>query len=350
MTAAADVAPITPGWLRGGAFDLGFIVGIAALALASGALAAYEPRWFTPILVTDLWLLGYHHVVTTFTRLCFDRASLRAHRFLITWLPLIVLCGVAALAAGAGLWLLASVYLYWQWFHYTRQSYGIAQVYRRKAGPGFAENPWLTRAAIYLLPLWGIVHRSHQDPGEFLFMELRVIPVPEAAVTAAGFAAGAALAWWLVSRARMAMRGHLPVAHTLYMLSHFAIFYVGYLAIEDITHGWLVLNVWHNAQYIAFVWIYNNNRFKGGVDRQARFLSTISQTRNWWLYFPVCVAISTLLYKAVEPSLAALIALAGLPAMPVIVIYMTVNFHHYIVDGVIWKLRRKPLQRTLGIA
>ena len=121
MTAATDVAPITPGWLRGGVFDLGFIVGIAALALASGALAAYEPRWFTPILVTDLWLLGYHHVVTTFTRLCFDRASLRAHRFLITWLPLIVLAGVAALAAGAGLWVLASVYLYWQWFHYTRQ-------------------------------------------------------------------------------------------------------------------------------------------------------------------------------------------------------------------------------------
>ncbi len=247
MTAATDVAPITPGWLRGGVFDLGFIVGIAALALASGALAAYEPRWFTPILVTDLWLLGYHHVVTTFTRLCFDRASLRAHRILITWLPLIVLAGVAALAAGAGLWVLASVYLYWQWFHYTRQSYGIAQVYRRKAGSGFVENPWLTRAAIYLLPLWGIAHRSHQDPGAFLFMELRVIPVPEVAVTVAGLAAGAALAWWLVSRARMAMRGHLPVAHTLYMASHFAIFYVGYLVIEDITHGWLVLNVWHNA-------------------------------------------------------------------------------------------------------
>ena len=62
------------------------------------------------------------------------------------------------------------------------------------------------------------------------------------------------------------------------------------------------------------------------------------------------MAISTLLYKLIEPSLVALIALAGLPAMPVIVIYMTVNFHHYIVDGVIWKLRRKPLQQTLGIA
>ena len=111
-----------------------------------------------------------------------------------------------------------------------------------------------------------------------------------------------------------------------------------------------MLNVWHNAQYIGFVWLFNNNRFKDGVDPKARFLSTISQTRNWWLYFPICVAISTLLYKLVEPSLVVLIALAGLPAMPMIVLYMTVNFHHYIVDSVIWKVRKKPLQQTLGIA
>jgi len=77
MTAVADVAPISPGWLRGGAFDGAMIVGVAVLAIACGSLAAYEPDWFMPLLLADLWLLGYHHVVTTFTRLCFDRESLR---------------------------------------------------------------------------------------------------------------------------------------------------------------------------------------------------------------------------------------------------------------------------------
>ncbi len=33
-----------------------------------------------------------------------------------------------------------------------------------------------------------------------------------------------------------------------------------------------------------------------------------------------------------------------------IVIDMSVNFHHDIVDSVIWKVRKKPLQQTLGIA
>ena len=32
-----------------------------------------------------------------------------------------------------GSWFLATAYLYWQWFHYARQSYGIERAYRRKA-------------------------------------------------------------------------------------------------------------------------------------------------------------------------------------------------------------------------
>jgi len=33
-----------------------------------------------------------------------------------------------------------------------------------------------------------------------------------------------------------------------------------------------------------------------------------------------------------------------------IVVYQAINFHHYIVDGRIWKMRRKPLQRILRLA
>jgi hypothetical protein len=32
-----------------------------------------------------------------------------------------------------------------------------------------------------------------------------------------------------------------------------------------------------------------------------------------------------------------------------LVTYQAINFHHYIVDGVIWKVRKKSLQKTLQI-
>jgi len=33
-----------------------------------------------------------------------------------------------------------------------------------------------------------------------------------------------------------------------------------------------------------------------------------------------------------------------------LVIYQTINFHHYIVDSIIWKLRKRPIQATLGLS
>ena len=347
MTTISIDGPRPNGWLRGPAFDLGFVVGITAIALASGALVVSDPNLFGPILLLDIWLLGYHHVIATYTRLCFDQASFRQHRFLIIWLPFLVFGASLAMALGFGLWVLGSIYLYWQWFHYTRQSWGVSQVYRRKSGGLVAESEGLTKLAFYLLPLWGILHRSWQAPETFLTLEVRVIPVPGLLVDLVAAAAIAALALWAFYRARAFWRGQGPVAHTLYMISHVTVFAVGYLVIEDVTYGWLVINIWHNAQYLLFVWLFNTNRYRDGIDQNARFLSTISQPANWWRYFAVCLAITTLLYVGIELFKGSFMAL-GLPSL--LIVYQTINFHHYIVDSLIWKARKKPMQQTLGLS
>jgi hypothetical protein len=119
------------------------------------------------------------------------------------------------------------------------------------------------------------------------------------------------------------------------------IFYVGYIGIEQINPGWLVLNVWHNAQYVLFVWLFNTNRFKSGIDPEARFLSTISQPKNAWRYFGCCLAVSTLIYGAIQ---------VAMPLGALVVVYQTINFHHYIVDALIWKLRRKEVGAKLGLS
>ena len=64
------------GWIRGATFDYTLIIGVAAVALASGTIVVARPIWFPIVLFLDLWLLGYHHVVSTFTRLSFDKESL----------------------------------------------------------------------------------------------------------------------------------------------------------------------------------------------------------------------------------------------------------------------------------
>jgi hypothetical protein len=149
------------GWLRGFGFDSTFILGVAALAVACGAVVVSNPALFFVMFGLNAWLLGYHHVVSTFTRLTFDKDSLNEHRFLVTWLPLIVLAAVLIACIALGAWLLTTVYLYWQWWHYTRQSYGISRIYQRKAG---LDNDLLNKLVIYALPVWGILNRSAQAP------------------------------------------------------------------------------------------------------------------------------------------------------------------------------------------
>ncbi|HKY95444.1 MAG TPA: hypothetical protein VJL84_09065, partial [Kiloniellales bacterium] len=238
-----------------------------------------------------------------------------------------------------------TAYLYWQWFHYTRQSWGIAQVYRRKAPQPFEEPRWLSFAAFYLLPLWGILARSHQAPDSFLGLEIRILPVPAIAVEVAAVAAKAAILLWIGWRIVLWVRGQLPIAQTIFLLTHFAIFWLGYVIIPDISVGWLVMNVWHNAQYLLFVWLFNNQRFKAGIDPKAKLLSWLSQSRNVALYFIFGLALTSAIYLSLDYLLSDVMAIGG----AIVLVYMTLNFHHYIVDSMIWKARKKPMQKVLGL-
>ncbi len=359
MTDAVAPAIVSPdtfapptGWIRSQSFDLALIVDAAALSLGSGWAFLRHSEYFRTILLIDLWFLGFQHVVATYTRLVFDVDSFRAHRFLIIWLPLIVVAATVSAVYAIGPWVLATTYLYWQWFHYTRQSWGISRAYQRKAGLSGRLSDALEYGVIYLLPVWGILRRSAQNPGRFLGMELKTLPTPHWIVDVFAAATVVVLAVWAVSKLRLAFLGRLDRAlHTLYQLSHLAIFWAAYIRIGGIDQGWLVINIWHNAQYLLFVWMYNNNRFKLGVDARHRFLSTISQSRNVLWYFAICVLLATALYKSVNVALS-FFTISTLSWA--LIVYQVINFHHYVVDAVIWKSfggsrrRQRLLRRRSG--
>ncbi len=347
MSAVATLVVPRAAWLRSSAFDLTFIAGISLFAVLAGGIVVANPKLFPLAFFLNAWLLGYHHVISTFTRLTFDRDSFNQNRFLLTWLPLIVLGGVFTLSLLFGGWTLTTIYLYWQWWHYTRQSYGISRIYQRKAG---LNNSLLSKLIIYALPVWGILHRSFQSPRQFLFTDVKVLPVPLWLVTAAGVVTTGVLLWWIAQTLKALVLGSLPVAHTLYICSHLMIFGIGYIAIDDINHGWLVLTVWHNCQYILTVWMFNNNRFKDSVDVRHRFLSFISQRRQMLNYFGVCLVISTLVYSALQASLNWLVVVTSTTLPLFAIAFQAINFHHYLVDAVIWKVRQKPVRQNFGIA
>jgi hypothetical protein len=335
MTTQTLAAPSD--WLRSPGFDLGLIVGVLLLALVLGGVAAAHPALFTVVLLADLWLLAYPHVASMYTRVAFDRASARANLFLLAGLPPLVLAGTAGVVGFGGLVALNSLYFYWQSWHYTRQSYGIARAYHRSAGG--VERDWLTDAVIYGFPLWGVLQRAYEQHPEFYATTLWSPAVPRALVVVVGAAALGSLAAWTWRHVRSISAGRpRSDGYALFVLSHVVITAVSYLLIADITRGWLFINIWHNAQYLLFVWAINARTFRGGVDPRRPFLSSLCQPEHAVRYALVCLALSTTFYVALGQATGR----AQWEVLPwVLVCHQAVNFHHYLVDMVIWRSRRK---------
>ena len=323
--------------IKSEAFDAGLLIlpFMTGLAVASAVLA--RPGLFAVLLVADLWLLGYHHVVATYTRLAFTADGLRRNRFLAFDLLLLMTAATLGLAFTAGAWVVATAFLYLQWFHYMRQGYGLARMYFRATSEGQVSGARDLPAdlVIYLVPIYAIAARSASMSTTFLDLPVKTLVLPDEAITALGLAAAVAGVMWLLRSAVSFTRGTLDPLYTGFVLSHVAIFLVAYVAIADANAGWLAINVWHNFQYVLVVWMMNTKRYAGGADA-GTFISRISQPGRVAAYFLSCVGISTVVYL----FLGKLVFAFGGGVAITVGIYMGINFHHYVVDALIWKRRR----------
>jgi len=348
---AAFVGGANPGLLRSWNFDTTFVIGTLAIGLTAAAIVTLRPALWIPILLADLWLLGYHHVVSTYTRLFLDGQTRAEHRAMLTWVPVVVVIAVVAVGAGLGFWALTTTYLYWQWWHYSRQSWGVSRTYS-VASEGRVPNHRTSQALFLAVPVWGILWRSAQGSETFLGADLWTVPVPWSVVHIAGLIALGAVLWQVAAWAWSARRGALPTMHVLYTVSHLVIFTAAYVLIPDINYGWLAINIWHNAQYIAFVWYFNNKRHGGdkhasgtateldGSPPRPRLIERLSQRSNLATYLGGCVLASTVLYVTLGATIVTIV--------PAIVVYQAINFHHYVVDSAIWKVRSESNRRTIG--
>lgn len=342
------------GYLNGPLYDHILIFGVLLLAVITGFLVQWKPSIIFTVLFADFWLLGHHHVISTFTKLAGTKQDRIDNKFLIYQLPFIVIALVFAIYQLFGAWVIVSIYFFWQWFHYTRQAYGISVFYNRKAGiQNTITPPVLDYIAIWAMPTWGLLHRCAQGSETFLFQPFWAPHVPSWVDVSVGAVVGILLSFWFATKIIDWSRGNLARSPFFFTMSHHIIFFIGYIYNSDMTLGWLVANIWHNSQYILFVWLFNQNRFQNVVAKE--------QSPIWhWLcqkspyrtlaYFAVCVGLTTILYNSLSMGIDIVSGGNAVKfATLTIILYQTINFHHYIVDSLIWKAREKNHQRIMKI-
>ena len=300
-----------------------------------------------PVLYLDLFLLGYHHVIATYTRLGFDSKSLIENRVLMFYLPPAVLLSVVVLALIGQVWVIATIYLHWQWYHYTRQSEGVAKSIKFKSKSQEIGPEKFNRFVFYLIPTACFISMSSRQPETFLFMKVYTLPVP---VLLADIILGVTFIMftlWLARQVKGLKNGQVKIGHLSYLLSHHLVYLVAYVLIVDVTVGWLAINIWHNLQYISFVWHFNTNKFRAGFNKSQPIISWLSQPHRASIYVGFCLIATFLFYSLVDLGISAIEPYTTLPL--VVIAYQALNFHHYIADSVIWKLRKPEIHKNLEL-
>jgi hypothetical protein len=262
--------------------------GPLALALGLGLMASLSPAMLMAVVLVDVWLFANPHLVATYTRIGARAADVRKHWFLIFFLPALVLAGVVATALAYEVAGLFTLYFIAQTYHVTRQSFGIARAFRRvESGPLRPDR--LAEGLIYIFPAWGLLARCAEAPQTFLGYPIQLPPVPAQLADAMGFAALACGGWWLQRQCRAALAGKINGRHDAFVASHLCISLAAYIWIADITVGWLVVNIWHNLQYLLFVWVQNIRRDGPAQDGLATPVDVAGLWKNAARYGGVCL-------------------------------------------------------------
>lgn len=316
--------------------DWVFIFGPLTIALGLGAIASTSPAALVVVVLIDIWLFANPHLVATYTRIGARAADIRQNWFLIFCLPTIVLAGVVVTALAYEVAGLFTLYFITQTYHVTRQSFGISRAYRRAESSHVRPDRW-AEGLVYLFPAWGLLGRCAEMPQAFLGYPIHLPAVSAQLVDVAGVATLAASLWWLQRQCRAALAGQSNWRHDSFVASHLLVSFIAYVWTPDITMGWLVVNIWHNLQYLLFVWVQNIRRdsaLRGGPTAR---ISVDGLRKKAFRYGCLCLAFGAALYQAAHWTGTQLLWL-GLPT--VLMAHFTLNFHHYLVDGVIWKRRR----------
>lgn len=325
-------------------FDACFIFGTLVLALVMGAFASLSSGMLLAVVFVDSWIFAKPHIIATYTRIACRQAEIKRHWFLIFLLPSIVLVTVTAVALAYEVAGLFTVYFVTQTYHVARQSFGIARSYKRIENRDSCPDR-LSEVLIYLFPLWGLLNRCSEAHANFLGYPLTLPCVPPVVVGAVSLVTIFFSIWWILRQWRYAHAGQVNPRHAWFVASHFCVSLVAYVWISEITLGWVVVNTWHNIQYLFFVWLQNIRRERQWqaervVDSVAapEILKLVAPWKGAVRYMLLCLIGGAVLYQGVD-MLGRQFLWLGLPT--VLIAHFTLNFHHYLVDGVIWR-RRKP--------
>jgi hypothetical protein len=251
------------------------------------------PTSFEILFLINIWLFSLPHTFSTFTR-----SDRRTKKSILLTLSLFIffLFSILTFSNLSSLVVLYSFYFYWQQFHYGKQNLGLAHWSANES------STWIDKA-FYLSTVGLCLTGLFTDGPQNFFGYLLSNPHPF--VLSKGIIVGS------LGMITLLYACYRP-RHLNHALGHVMIFSLAYLYCEHFALGWLLLNVFHNLQYLNFM---------KGFEKRLNFV-VVPVLLTSILYVLQFHVINGLILFSLPLSLGLMLAL---------------NFTHYTLDGMIWK-------------
>ena len=362
MTAAA---PPSGRWLWGPAADL--LLGCGALyafvflimLVAGPSIRSHQAVFVFPLLIL---LLSTPHYGATLVRVYEHTSERRRYRLFSVWLSLLILgLFVYGIFSSLVASILVTVLFTWSPYHYTGQNYGIAMLFLRRRGIPLSKQAhwalWLSFMFSYGL-IFIAVNIAGQQPAttprgytatavEFMSLGIPMWTFgPMAALYIASLIIAAVLLLRVASPRDLAPTAMLMLSQALWFSLPLAVIHWSLPAGEVLSlryraYYFIWIGLAHGIQYLWITSYYANasERWHGIFPYWGKTL--LAGTAVWTL--PVALSVPFLFGGGDSARYQTLSYESGVA----ILVAACVNIHHFMLDGVIWKLRRLKISAVL---
>ena len=335
-------------WIISPFSDLFFFIGTPLFCLVTMLpLREYVDSQTIAFYALALFATGHH--LPGFMRAYGDPELFSTFKEKFVIAPVVVLF-VTALAQFNTLHGLFLMVLVWEVWHLFMQHYGIMRIYDAKNKIFSRLNARLDWA-MTLCAFVTVVIYSPEYFHRILDHNQRVgLPFPSVELTfflkeLLFYFTMTVFAAYLANLVHRTVTGQkISLPKMAVMATTVFIIYYGWIHINDLVIGYAAFAVFHDIQYFAIVWVYNNNLVKR-QERTTKVLRTFFTTRT----LPILAAymLVSFAYGSINMMEGFLKSEQAINLIEIFVITSTIL--HYYFDGFIWKMKDRKNQANLGI-
>ena len=341
--------PAVRRWMISPVHDALFFIATPVLAFAILVpLRAFWDSQAIQFFVLCFFALGHHF--PTWIR-AYGEPDLRdsyREKFIIAPLVVLAVVALSQFYALHGLFLMVVV---WEVWHLFMQHYGVMRIYDAKERTFTRRDvhlDWLLTVAVFLTVIFYSAEYMHRIFDSYLkvglpFFSPDALKGLQSLLLAATLVIAAAYVGNIAQRLRRGQPVSWPKIASMAAILFLTFF--GFIYIRDLVIGYAAFALYHDIQYFAIVWLYDNQLVSKGEKRTTPFLRALFASRALplvALYMLVCFS-----YGSINLLVDYLHSPTAIQIVEIFVISSTLL--HYYYDGVIWKVRQRDTRAYLGV-